>query len=135
MFYKTSKWHVQEKSLRDNKQHKTSRCAHSVDDHVMYIYVDDIFLNYFLMFSSQWVIHIGKGNPAFTSQMKDKNENIYELTTVTSEKDLGITFQHDMKFDIHINNIVNKANRLLGLVERTFSYMDRDTFLIHKAYN
>ena len=76
------------------------------------------------------VIHIGKGNPAFTYQMKDKNENIYELTTVTSEKDLGITFQHDMKFDIHINNIVNKANRLLGLVKRTFSYMDRDTFLI-----
>ena len=46
------------------------------------------------------------------------NENIYDLTTVTSEKDLGIIFQHDMKFDIHINNIVNKANRLLGLVKR-----------------
>ena len=45
------------------------------------------------------------------------------ITTVTSEKDLGITFQHDMKFDIHINNIVNKANRLLRLVIRTFSYM------------
>ena len=72
------------------------------------------------------VIHIGKGNPA----LRDKNENIYELTRVTSEKDLGITFQHDMKFDIHINNIVNKANRLLGLIKRTFSYMDRDTFLI-----
>ena len=67
---------------------------------------------------------------AFTYQMKDKNENIYELTPVNSEKDLGITFQHDMKFDIHINNIVNKANRLLGLVKRTFSYMDRDTFFI-----
>ena len=53
-------------------------------------------------------------------QMKDKNENIYELTTVTSEKDLGMTFQHDMKFDIHINNIVNKANRLLGLVKKPF---------------
>ena len=42
------------------------------------------------------VIHIGKRNPAFTYQMKDKNENIYELTTVTSEKDLGLTFQHDL---------------------------------------
>ena len=62
--------------------------------------------------------------------MKDKIENIYELTTVTSEKDLGITFQHDMKFDFHINNIVNKANRLLGLVKRTFSYMDRNKLLI-----
>ena len=35
-----------------------------------------------------------------------------------------------MKFDIHINNIGNKANRLLRLVTRTFSYMDRNTFLI-----
>ena len=43
MFYKTAKWHVQEKSLRDIKQHKTNRCAYSVADHVMYIYVDDIF--------------------------------------------------------------------------------------------
>ena len=32
-----------------------------------------------------------------------------------------------MKFDIHINNIVDKANRLLGLVKRTFSYMDPET--------
>ena len=86
------------------------------------------------------VIHTGKGNQAFTYQMKDKNENIYELITVTSEKGLGITFQHDKNFDIHINNIVNKANRLLGLVKRTFSYMDRNIFLIiyiinHLAYN
>ena len=29
-----------------------------------------------------------------------------------------------MQLDIHINNIVDRANRLLGLVKRTFSYMD-----------
>ena len=43
---------------------------------------------------------------------------------VTCEKDLELTFQHDMQFDIHINNIVNKANRLLGLVKTTLSDMD-----------
>ena len=42
------------------------------------------------------VIHIGKGNPTFTYQMEDKNENICEITTVTSEKDLRLTFQHDL---------------------------------------
>ena len=79
-------------------------------------------------------MHIGKMNPAFTYQMKDRNENIYKLKLVTSEKDLGITFQHDMKFGIHINNVVNKANRLLGLVKRTFSYMDENMFLtIYKS--
>ena len=75
------------------------------------------------------VMHIGKGNPAFEYEMKDKNENIYQLNPVTSEKDLGITFQNDMKFDIHISNVVNKANRLLGLIKRTFSYMDKTIFL------
>ena len=42
----------------------------------------------------------------------------------TCEKDLELTFQLNMQFDIHMNNIVDKANRLLGLVKRTFSYMD-----------
>ena len=66
---------------------------------------------------------------SFEYEMKDKNENIYQLNPVTSEKDLGITFQNDMKFDIHISNVVNKANRLLGLIKRTFSYMDKTIFL------
>ena len=72
---------------------------------------------WFLFFNIQKckVIHIGKGNPASTYQMKDKNENIYELTLVTSEKDMEITFQHDIKLDIHIHNIVNKANRLFSV--------------------
>ena len=39
-----------------------------------------------------------------------------------------------MKFDVHIKNIVNKANRLFGLVKRIFSYMDRNVFLtIYKS--
>ena len=42
-FYKTAKWHSGEKSLRDNKRQKNNRWVFSVADHVMYIYVDDIF--------------------------------------------------------------------------------------------
>ena len=61
--------------------------------------------------------------------MTDRNENSYELKKVTSEKDLGITFQQNMRYEEHISNTVNKANRLLGLVKRTFSHMDKTTFL------
>ena len=46
------------------------------------------------------------------------------------EKDLGIWFQNTLKFDEHINYIVNRANRLLGLIKRTFKSLDRDSFLI-----
>ena len=61
--------------------------------------------------------------------MTDRNENSYELKEVTSEEDLGITFQQNMRFEEHISNTVNKANRLLGLVKRIFSHMDKTTFL------
>ena len=80
------------------------------------------------------VMHIGKGNPDFIYEMKDCNENKYHLKVVTSEKDLGITFQENLKFEEHISNVVSKANRLLGLVKRTFSYIDRTVFLtIYKS--
>lgn len=46
-----------------------------------------------------------------------------------SEKDLGVTFQSDLKFDSHICNCVNKANRILGVIKRTFSFLDAESFI------
>ena len=37
-----------------------------------------------------------------------------------TETDLGVTFDTDLKFEKHIVNKVNKANRLVGLIKRTF---------------
>ena len=48
----------------------------------------------------------------------------------TKEKDLGIWFQNNLKFDEHINYIVNRANRLVGLFKGTFKSLDKDLFLI-----
>ena len=48
---------------------------------------------------------------------------------VESEKDLGVTFESTLRFDHHILNCVNKANRMLGLIKRTFTYMDKVMFL------
>ena len=47
----------------------------------------------------------------------------------TQEKDLGIWFQNTLKFDEHINYVVNRANRRVGLIKRTFKSLDRDSFL------
>ena len=47
----------------------------------------------------------------------------------TKEKDLGIWFQNTLKFEEHINYVVNRANRLVGLIKRTFKSLDRDSFL------
>lgn len=78
------------------------------------------------------LMHIGKhgkGNPNFIYDLKYRLDNTNELKTVKSEKDLGITFQQNLKFDEHIRNVVNKANRLLGLVKISFSYIETTSFL------
>ena len=51
------------------------------------------------------------------------------LPCESGEKDLGIQFQSNLKFDQHITTIVNKANQLLGLIKRSFCYMDKTLFL------
>ena len=51
------------------------------------------------------------------------------IQQVEDEKDLGVTFQKDLKFTKHINNCVKKANRMIGIIKRTFSHMDKSMFL------
>ena len=46
------------------------------------------------------------------------------------EKGLGIWFQNNLKFDEHINYVVNRSNKLLGLIKRTFKALDKEFFLI-----
>ena len=47
---------------------------------------------------------------------------------VFTEKDLGVTFDADLTFDDHIHDKVKKANSIVGLIRRTFSYLDCSTF-------
>ena len=75
------------------------------------------------------VLHVGPNNPRFVYKMTDKNNNTVDIKEVEHEKDLGIIFQQDLKFDQHVSMVVNKANRVLGLIKRTFAYLDKNTFL------
>ena len=79
------------------------------------------------------VLHVGKRNPKHNYKMRvDDNETL--ITVCEEEKDLGVTFDRLLSFDIHIKNCVNKANQMVGLVKRTFSYLDKETFgLLYKA--
>ena len=49
------------------------------------------------------------------------------------EKDLRVTFESDLKFDEHISAKVGKANATVGLIRRTFSFLDCRMFkkLVH----
>ena len=48
----------------------------------------------------------------------------HELEHVFEEKNLGVTFESDLKFDEHISAKVKKANAIVGLIRRTFSFLD-----------
>lgn len=75
------------------------------------------------------VLHIGQNNPQYSYKMTDMKGTMIDLQCVDNEKDLGIIFQSNLKFDQHISMTVNKANKILGLIKRTFSYLDKNSFL------
>ena len=56
------------------------------------------------------------------------------LQKCEEEKDLGVIFDKDLSFDTHIQKSINKANQMIGLIKRSFSYLNKDTFLkLYKA--
>ena len=48
----------------------------------------------------------------------------HHLERVEEEWDLDVLFSHSLKFDDHIKMIVHKVNRLLGLIKKSFSYLN-----------
>ena len=77
------------------------------------------------------VLHIGNNNPEEKYKMGIDNKI---LSTCECEKDLGVTFDIDLSFDVHIQNATKKANRAIGLIRRAFDYLDKDMFIkLYKA--
>ena len=73
------------------------------------------------------VMHIGKRNPQTEYYMKIENDK-QKIETCIEEKDLGITFDVSLNFDAHITNITKKANQMLGVIRRTFTFMSKGIF-------
>ena len=49
------------------------------------------------------------------------------ISTVAEERDLGIVFGWDLKFISHVNKIVMKTKRVLGIIKHTFASGDTHT--------
>jgi len=52
-----------------------------------------------------------------------------DIEKVSKEKDLGVIIDTELKFHVQCSAIVNKANRLLGLIKRTFLSISDDMFM------
>ena len=68
-------------------------------------------------------MHIGHSNA----------RNYYQLQGITLEKsdlekDLGVFVSSDLKPSAHVAKIAAKANARVGLIKRTFTYLDREIF-------
>ena len=47
-----------------------------------------------------------------------------------AEKDIGVTIDSKLEFEDHIIEKVNKANSILGVIRRSFEYLDKDTLVM-----
>ena len=74
------------------------------------------------------VLHYGKNNPNISYKMKLGND-LVNVDSCNEEKDLGVSFDTDLNFDGHINRVVSKANQMLGIIKRSFEFLDKDIFL------
>lgn len=69
------------------------------------------------------IMHIGAGNPGAGMTMTEgSTTSLLEETRL--EKDLGVWFSYNLKPHEHVARTVSKANQILGLIRRTFTYMD-----------
>lgn len=68
-------------------------------------------------------MHFGQNNDTSRYTMLDNTDSYVQVTSVSEEKDLGVTFEPSLKFDININDCVNKAQRVLAMVRRSFDYI------------
>ena len=53
----------------------------------------------------------------------------FDIVKVNEEKDLGLLIDYNLKFHSQCSAVVNKANKLLGLIKWTFLSLSEDSFL------
>ena len=72
------------------------------------------------------VISLGKFENIMHTHRYSLNNK--ELEHVFEENDLGVIVDSDLKFEEHISAKIKKANSIVGLIRRTFSFLDCTLF-------
>ncbi len=62
--------------------------------------------------------------------LMQKEDQPVRLELVDSEKDLRIIVDKHHTFEQHINDKINKANRIMGLIRRSFVDLNKGNFII-----
>ena len=70
-------------------------------------------------------MRIGDKHPQYNYTMTAKDGTIVQLEETVMEKDLGVVVDNKLTFSQHINSTVVKANQVVGMIRRSFKYMDK----------
>lgn len=74
-------------------------------------------------------MHFGYKNPKRTYMLDGQ-----ELDPITSEKDLGVMVDDQLKFHVHTAFVTKKANQMLGVIKKTYKTRDANTIsTLYKA--
>lgn len=77
------------------------------------------------------VLHIGRNNPNFNYYFSQQ----IKITSVTSQRDLGILITSDLKWEQHIIQITKKANTMIYLIQKSFCNLSKEMLLkLYKSY-
>jgi len=74
------------------------------------------------------VLAMGKSNPYNQYEMSTCDGSVVKLGQLNSDKDLGIIIDPALTFSQHINSQVGKANRILGIIRRSYQHIDKISF-------
>ena len=74
------------------------------------------------------VISFGNTHFEIEYSLTDSEKNSHTLSLDDSECDLGILFKKNLKFDEHIDKVVNKVNRISGLIRRNLHILIKAHF-------
>ena len=75
------------------------------------------------------VMRVGTGHPDARYHMTEGDGDVVELEITRLEKDLGVHIDDQLKFHEHVSKTVSKGNQLVGLIRRSFQFMDNDMFI------
>ena len=68
-----------------------------------------------------------------TYHISDKGTK-YNMAQINDMKDIGVIMDSDLKFEKHINSKIDTANKILGIIRRSFMYLSAEIFIpLYKA--
>ena len=78
------------------------------------------------------VMYLGRNNHKYEYVIASSGTNT-TLGETTNERNLGVQVDPELKFDQHVELIANKANKMLRLIRRSFTFLDGLT--VKKLYS